>query len=86
MNPPCYRCTSTTPLEAGVVGLCRKCSMEVGTDRDRVPASSLCPKCGHSFTSDWERIQHGVNGRHNYRAWTFEDGERAAAAKARANR
>lgn len=82
MNPPCYRCTSTTPLGAGQLGLCRKCETEVANDRNRVPLANSCSKCGHWFTSDWERIQHAVNRRHNYRAWTPADGEKAAAARA----
>ncbi len=86
MNPPCYRCISTTPLGAGLLGLCRTCSMEVDADRNRVPLAAICSKCGHLFVSDWERIQHAVNQRHNYRAWTAADAERAAAEKARTAR
>lgn len=78
-NPPCYRCESDLPLEGDRVGLCRKCDLEV---RSKVEADSLtefCPKCGHLLYNDWERVQHEVNRRHNYRSWTSDQGEREAA-------
>jgi hypothetical protein len=78
LNPPCYRCESTVPLEGGRVGLCRKCELEVRAEANAEPTTPTCSQCGHFFVNDWERIQHLVRNRHNYRAWTSEDGARAA--------
>jgi hypothetical protein len=39
--------------------------------------------CG-AFFNDWERIQHLVNQRHSYQAWTPENGARAAEKNGRA--
>lgn len=77
MNPPCYRCTSTVPLQAGRVGLCPTCEAEV-TARANLATDQICSKCGQPFFNDWERIQHQVNQRHGYLSWTPEDGKRFA--------
>ncbi len=78
MNPPCYRCESTAPLPAGMIGMCRQCSSEVEANRARQSATPHCTRCGHRFYNDWERIQHGVNQRHSYMAWTEEDRRQAS--------
>ncbi len=66
MNPPCYRCESPTPLEAGRIGLCRGCEAEIEAVVNHVPRAVKCIQCGLEFVTDWERIQHAVNQRHNY--------------------
>jgi hypothetical protein len=74
--PPCYRCNDQTPLTDARHGLCRKCELEVRAAAEAEPLIASCSKCAWWFTSDWERIQHEVNQRHNYRAWSSEDKRR----------
>ena len=83
-NPPCYRCTSLTPLVTGQIGLCAKCADEVHDVAYRSSTAQLCPRCMWTFFNDWERIQHLVNDRHGYRSWTVEDGRRSFEANGRA--
>ena len=85
--PPCYRCESTEPLVGDRIGLCRACDLEVRAKREAGSASLSCAKCGHVLYNDWERIQHEVAQRHNYRAWTADQGAEAASKieKRRAN-
>lgn len=83
MNPPCYGCESPTPLLAGQMGLCPACAAKIEERATRKSAQTTCTRCGHGFYNDWERIQHGVNQRHNYLAWTAEDGRRFAEKDAR---
>jgi NMD protein affecting ribosome stability and mRNA decay len=83
MNPPCYRCESTVPLQAGRHGLCPKCEREV-LDKAQAPSGTQFCKCGVRFFNDWERIQHEVQQRHNYRAWTPADRTRVTGKDAAA--
>lgn len=77
-NPPCYRCPSSVPLEGERVGLCRKCELEVRAEREAAPVTPRCSECGYDFLTDGEWVQHVVVKRHNYRAWTKEDGKSMA--------
>lgn len=76
-NPACYRCTSLTPLPAGVTGLCRTCAEEVNAKRI-LPSSQPFCSCGKALVNDWERVQHQVNNRHNYQAWVATTEEATA--------
>lgn len=65
--------------------MCLKCSTEVEAGSVQKAAVEFCPKCGITFYNDWERIQHLVNQRHNYRAWTPEEGKQNADKLANRN-